>query len=110
MTVALAVPAIAGTGQDCLAEDGESRAMCLAMIGAVREISRSESSQDPACASGGADDLAISYAVIDWIKAHPERQGEDLALLIREALIGLDPCVQGPLIPNPPAPDPLDAP
>ena len=61
---------------------------------------------DPTCV---ADDLATTEAVIDWIRLHPERAGNDLAVLIREALITVDPCARGALIPTLPTPDPMDA-
>jgi hypothetical protein len=101
------IHAAAETGQTCVATDTESRATCLAMIGAVRELTQG-SSADPACAASSGDDLATTEAVIDWIKTHPERADSDLAVLIREALITIDPCAQGPLIPTLNEPSDLD--
>jgi len=100
-------PVFAETGQTCIATDAESHATCLSMIGAVRELTQGNTT-DPACAAASGDDLATTEAVIDWIKTHPERADSDLAVLIREALITIDPCAQGPLIPTLPSPDPLD--
>nr|WP_298681845.1 hypothetical protein [uncultured Dongia sp.] len=99
--------AMAETGQTCIVTDAESHANCLSMIGAVRELTQG-SSTDPACVASSGDDLATTEAVIDWIKTHPERTDSDLAVLIREALIAIDPCAQGALIPTLPTPDPLD--
>lgn len=99
-------PAFAETGQTCMATDAENHAVCLSMIGAVRELAQGDSMADPTCV---ADDLAPTEAVIDWIRLHPERAGNDLAVLIREALITVDPCARGALIPTLPTPDPMDA-
>jgi hypothetical protein len=100
---------MAETGQTCIATDAESHAACLSMIGAVRELTQDDSG-DPACAAASGDDLATTEAVIDWIKTRPERADSDLAVLIREALITVDPCARGALIPSLPTPDPLDTP
>ncbi len=88
------------TGQTCIASDTESRTMCLAMVSTVRELLESDTNKDPACAAKNANDAGVTNDVIDWIKAHPERAGDDLGGLIREALIDVDPCAQGPLIPH----------
>jgi hypothetical protein len=95
----------AETGQTCMATDAESHAACLSMIGAVRELAQGDGMADPTCV---ADDLATTEAVIDWIRLHPERADSDLAVLVREALITVDPCARGALIPTLPTPDPLD--
>ena len=105
---AIATPALAYTGATCHATDGEDRAACMATIGAVRAIIGDSNNSDPACARGARDDMQISYAVIDWIKAHPERQNEDLAALAREALMQIDPCAQQGVIPEMNLSDPLD--
>lgn len=96
------------TGATCVATDSESRSTCIAMIGAVRELISDGNSADPACARVGSDDVAMTEGVIDWIKARPERQNDDLANLIREALLGIDPCAQRSLIPQMQPGDPLD--
>jgi hypothetical protein len=67
-----------------------------------------ENSADPACQRVGRDDMALTYGVVDWIKARPERQQSDLVGLIREALMEIDPCAQRSLIPETPPADPLD--
>lgn len=100
--------AFAYTGATCIATDSESRSTCIAMIGAVRELMSDSNSTDPACARVGSDDMAVINGVIDWIKARPERQGDDLANLIREALLNIDPCAQRSLIPQMQPGDPLD--
>lgn len=100
--------ALAYTGATCLAADNESRAACVAMIGAVRAMMADGNSSDPACARVGQDDMAVTDGVIDWIKTRPDRQGDDLANLIREALLSVDPCAQRSLIPEMQPGDPLD--
>jgi hypothetical protein len=100
--------ASAYTGATCLAADNESRAACVAMIGAVRELMVDGNSSDPACARVGRDDIAVTDGVIDWIKTRPDRRGDDLANLIREALLSIDPCTQRSLIPQMQPGDPLD--
>ena len=101
-----AIPAFAYTGTTCVSTASEDRAACVAMIGAVRVMMTDDHSTDPACARADTDDMHVTDSVVDWIKAHPERQNEDLANLIREALLGVDPCTQRSLIPQSPTPDP----
>lgn len=84
-------PALAFNGAVCASDDGADRAVCVAMIGAERE-SRGFNRQRAACLPEG-DQLAPTYAVMDWIRARPERQSEDLSDLINEALAGIDPCI-----------------
>jgi len=103
-----ALPAFAYTGTTCLSTVPEDHAACIAMIGAVRTLMTDESSTDPACARANTDDMRVTDGVVDWIKSHPERQSEDLANLIREALLGVDPCTQRSLIPETPPADPID--
>jgi len=103
-----ATSALAETGQTCIATDNESQAMCLAIVSTVRELLESDTNKDPACAARQANDARITNDVIDWIKAHPERKDNDLGGLIREALIDVDPCGQGPLIPTLNGPSDLD--
>lgn len=102
------VPASAETGQSCIATDNANQATCLTMIGAVRELMESGSNKDTACAATSSNDVAITNNIIDWIRARPERAGDDLGGLIREALISVDPCAQGPLMPQITEPDDLD--
>lgn len=110
LLVLSAWPAFAYTGATCISTLGEDRAACIAMIGAVRVMMTDEHNTDPACARADTDDMHVTDGVVDWIKAHPERQGEDLANLIREALLGVDPCTQRSLIPQstPQDDDPVD--
>lgn len=103
-----ALPALAYTGATCLATDNDSRAACVAMIGAVRELMVDGNSSDPACARVGHDDMALTDGVIDWIRSRPDRRGDDLANLVREALLSVDPCAQRSLIPEMRPGDPLD--
>lgn len=88
--VPFAPPASAFEGSVCASADGADRAICVAMIGAERE-SRGFNQQRAACLPDG-DQLAPTYAVMDWIRARPERQKEDLGDLINEAFAGIDPC------------------
>ena len=105
-----ALPAFAYTGATCTTDLAEDRAACIAMIGAVRTLMTDETSTDPACARANTDDMRVNDGVVDWIKSHPERQGEDLANLIREALLSVDPCAQRSLIPQAPSGDPMSDP
>jgi hypothetical protein len=89
--VTFASPAIAYDGSVCASADGTDRAVCVVMIGAERE-SRGFNRQRAACLPEG-DQLAPTYAIIDWIRARPERQNEDLSHLINEALADIDPCI-----------------
>lgn len=107
-TISVSGPAFAETGQTCIASDNESQATCLAMVSTVRELLESDNNKDPACATRNTNDARITNDVIDWIKGHPERAGDDLGGLIREALIEIDPCAQGPLIPTPSTPSDID--
>jgi hypothetical protein len=104
----LTTAANAETGQACVSENSDSHATCLAMIEAVRQLLHGDGTRDPACAASGPDDMATTNAVIDWIRSHPDRQDEDLAALVREALVTVDSCAQRPLIPTAPETDPLD--
>jgi hypothetical protein len=108
LLLASTMPVLAETGQTCIANDTESRTMCLAMVSTVRELLESDTNRDPACAAKNANDAGVTNDVIDWIKAHPESAGDDLGGLIREALIDVDPCAQGPLIPTLNEPSDLD--
>lgn len=88
--VTLAGPAIAYDGSVCDSTDGTDRAICVATIGAERE-SQGFNRQRATCLPEG-DQLAPTYAVMDWIRARPERQKEDLSDLVNEALANIDPC------------------
>ena len=101
----VSTPAFAETGRTCMATDAQSHAACLSMIGVVRELAQGDGMADTTCV---ADDLATTVAVIDWIKLHPERADSDLAVLVREALITVDPCAQRALIPELPAADTIE--
>ncbi|MBI2253439.1 MAG: hypothetical protein HYU58_02345 [Proteobacteria bacterium] len=95
-----ALPAFAYTGATCLSTVPDDHAACIAMIGAVRVMMTDETSTDPACARANTDDMRVTDGVVAWIKEHPERQSDDLANLIREALLSVDPCTQRSLIPQ----------
>ena len=101
-------PAFAETGDACLAADPDAHAKCIATTGAVRSLMSDLSNGDMACQQASRDDMAMINSVIDWIKARPERHGDDLANLAREALMELDPCAQRSLIPQLNPNDPVD--
>lgn len=110
LLVISALPAFAYTGTTCISTVPDDHAACIAMIGAVRALMTDESSTDPACARANTDDMRVTDGVIEWIKEHPERHSEDLANLIREALLNVDPCTQRSLIPQSPPSDSLGDP
>lgn len=93
--------AFAYNADSCTSTSPDDHAACVAMIGAVRSMMSDEFSTDPACARSDTDDIYVIDGVIDWIRQHPDRQDEDLANLVREALLNVDPCVQRSLVPNP---------
>ena len=62
-------------------------------IGALRmALSDPDVGQKSVCTSPQADELADTYAVMDWIKAHPDRQEDELSAVVIEALQQLHPC------------------
>ena len=81
-------------GRSCATGESVGRALCVTMIGAMRETMRDGRPLDGyrACSPNDPNSLEDTYAVIDWIKAHPERQGDDLGLLTEEVLSALHPC------------------
>jgi hypothetical protein len=82
-------PALALTAKTCAADGGTDRAMCVAMIGAEREILAGGKT---VCSPVDPNDLADTYAVIDFIRAHPERQSEELGAITEEVLKKMHPC------------------
>lgn len=92
------------TGKACFADDGQERAICIVMIGATRGLVASSKNVDPACPVSDPHDMKVSYGVIDWIRARPERKDEELGPLIREALLDVDPCTRAVLTSD----DPLE--
>jgi hypothetical protein len=73
----------------CASNRGGDRATCVTMIGAVRAAL---GDQRAICGEYDPADLADTYAVMDWVKAHPERQSDDLAGVISEVLQQRHPC------------------
>src|SRR3954466_14887603 len=67
----------------CASEDETDRAMCVAMIGAERSILNDGKT---VCSNVAPDDLADTYAVMDFIRAHPERQQDELGQVTVEVL------------------------
>ena len=81
--------ALALTAETCVADGGANRAMCVAMIGAEREML---SDGKTVCSKVDPNDLSDTYAVIDFIRANPDRQGEQLGAVTEEVLKKLHPC------------------
>ena len=73
----------------CLAEDGPARTFCVVVLGAER--TRLADSRT-VCSSVSPSDLADTYAVMDWIRAHPEAQNDDLGSVIERVLKEKHPC------------------
>jgi hypothetical protein len=75
---------------------GQDRAMCVVMIGAIRGfMSKGEEAFGyRACSPTLADskDLSDTYAVMDWIRDHPERQQDELGVVAAEVLQSRHPC------------------
>jgi uncharacterized protein (DUF2141 family) len=79
----------------CVDETQENnRTVCVIVIGAAREFMRdgNPAGEFRACSPVDPDDLSDTYAVMDWIRAHPERQDRDIMYVVPEALQDLHPC------------------
>jgi hypothetical protein len=72
----------------CLAEDGPDRAFCVVLIGAER----TRLAGSKVCSPVPSDDLSDTYAVMDWIRAHPEAQDQELGPVIEKVLSEMHPC------------------
>ncbi|WP_395019971.1 hypothetical protein [Dongia sp.] len=72
----------------CLADAGPDRTFCVIVIGAER--TRLAGSR--VCSPVASDDLSDTYAVMDWIRAHPEAQDEELGPVIERVLSEMHPC------------------
>ena len=81
--------ALALTAETCVADGGADRAMCVAMIGAKRQML---SDGKTVCSPVDPNDLSDTYAVIDFIRANPDRQGEALGAITEEVLKKMHPC------------------
>jgi hypothetical protein len=73
----------------CASADGADRAMCVVMIGAERGVLNDGKT---VCSNVAPDDLSDTYAVMDFIRAHPDRQQEELGDVIEQVLKKLHPC------------------
>ncbi|GIK96274.1 MAG: hypothetical protein BroJett029_04830 [Alphaproteobacteria bacterium] len=73
----------------CTTGQGSDRAMCIAMIGAMRGML---GNAKIVCSPADPHDLSDADAVIEWIRDHPERQDESLGAITREVLQELHPC------------------
>ena len=88
------IAAQSARGQDlmagaCTDDSGPKRAYCVAMIGTVREVTREEKT---VCSPNDPNDLSDTHAVIDFIRAHPERQRESIGSIAEDVLKKLHPC------------------
>jgi hypothetical protein len=72
----------------CLDADGPGRAFCVILIGAER----TRLAGSKVCSPVPSSDLSDTYAVMDWIRAHPEAQDEELGPLIEKVLSEMHPC------------------
>jgi hypothetical protein len=75
--------------RSCLADSGSDRAMCVTMLGAERT---NLADTRTVCSPLPLDDLADTYAVIEWIRAHPEAQDQELADVAGTVLKQMHPC------------------
>lgn len=82
------------TGAACFADSGTDRALCVTMIGAMRENIRLSGKLDASCPLSDRDDLSVTYALMAWIRAHPERKAESLGTLSKEGLAETYPCAR----------------
>ena len=72
----------------CLADDGPDRAFCVVLIGAER----TRLAGSKVCSPVPPSDLSDTYAVMDWIREHPDAQDEELGPIIEKVLSELHPC------------------
>ncbi|MDY0874005.1 hypothetical protein [Dongia rigui] len=82
------------TGATCFADSGADRALCVTMIGAMREYIQLSGKLDSSCPLNDRDDLGVTYALMDWIRARPERKAESLGTLGKEGLVEIYPCAR----------------
>jgi hypothetical protein len=73
----------------CASKDGTDRAMCVTMIGAERTVLNDGKA---VCSNVAPNDLSDTYAVMDFVRAHPERQEDELGKVTEEVLKKLHPC------------------
>ena len=76
----------------CTADQGTDRALCVTMIGAMRSVLARDGAEKVVCSPVDHSDLSDTYAVIEWIRAHPDRQDEDLGSITEEVLRQFHPC------------------
>jgi hypothetical protein len=82
------------TAKTCTADQGPDRAMCVVLLGATRQILHDGNAVagHRACSPVDPHDLSDTYRVMHWIRAHPERQGDDLQELAATLLEQAYPC------------------
>jgi hypothetical protein len=73
---------------------GKDRAMCVMLIGVIRKMMHDgrPTGGFTACSHVDPHDLSDTYAIMDWIRVHPERQPDDLFDVAPEVLQKLHPC------------------
>jgi hypothetical protein len=74
--------------RSCLAKTGQDRAMCVTLLGALRTMWQGKK----ICSPVPPEDLADTYAVMDWVRAHPEVNDEELGDVAERVLTKLHPC------------------
>ena len=72
----------------CLDNDGPGRAYCVILIGAER----TRLAGSKVCSPVPSSDLSDTYAVMDWIRAHPDAQDQELGPIIEKVLSEMHPC------------------
>ena len=72
----------------CTADDGYELALCRSYIAALRVFLQGQ----VVCSPVAGDDPSDTDAVIKWIRAHPERQQDDVGDVATEVLKKLHPC------------------
>jgi hypothetical protein len=73
----------------CLANQGPDRTLCVVMLGAQRTML---ADRKIVCSPVSSDDLSDTYAVMQWIRDHPEAQDDDLSSVIERVLKEMHPC------------------
>jgi hypothetical protein len=73
---------------------GQDRAMCVMVIGAIRQMLHGGKPVESyrACSPVDPHDLSDTYRIMDWIAKHPDRQGDNLPNLSAELLQQFYPC------------------
>jgi len=73
----------------CLADEGPDRTLCVVMLGAQRTMLADTRT---VCSPVSPSDLSDTYAVMEWIRSHPEAQNDDLTDVTEQVLKEMHPC------------------